>query len=165
MPPPESPNPPELHAPALVKGPFYSTAQLPDSPKPPNDQWRGVLISAPAQAVLSLRQPMVLLHGFYRVPGTNFTPEARLKITAIDAGTKRQYSALAGQREASPDEPPPRRPPPDPELMKTMIFSQHFNTDLIAALGLPWTNATYKVKAEFGSMPSNEISVQVVVQQ
>lgn len=153
-----------MHAPALPRGPYYSTAQHPDSPKPPNPQWRGVLISAPPRFTLTLRQPLAILRGYYKIQGTNYPADDRLKLIAVDLATKQEYSATAGQRDPSPDEPPPPSEPPDPEVLKRMIFSQHFNADLIGTLRLPWTNATYKVRAEFGPILSNEITVQVIIQ-
>lgn len=144
--------------------PFYNSEEHPDSPKPPNPQFRGVLISAPAQNTLSARSPLVLLRGSYRIQGSNYPANDRIRLVAIDIASKRQYAAFAGQRDPSPDAPPPPSDPPNVETVRKMIFSGFFNTDLMATLGLPWTNATYKVRAEFGTIPSNEIPVQIIVQ-
>ena len=46
-----------------------------------------------------------------------------------------------------------------------MVFSGFFNVDLMATLSLPWSNATYKVRADFGNIPSGEIVVEIVIQQ
>lgn len=107
---------------------------------------------------------MVILRGSYRIAGTNYPANDRLRLTAVD-GNRRQFEGVAGQRDSSPDEPPPPSDPPDTETIKRMIFSGYFNVDLMATLGLPWTNATYKVKAELGNIPSNEIVMEIVVQQ
>lgn len=149
----------------LFANPYYSADEHPQSPKPPNPQWRGVMIAAPAEAVLTLRQPMLLLRGSYRIQGTNYPANDRLKLIAVDVVAKREYTGFAGQRDASPDVPPPSSAPPDPEIVKRMIFSGFFNADLVATLKLPRVSATYRVRAEFGDIPSNEITVQIVVQQ
>jgi hypothetical protein len=143
--------------------PFFSSEQHPESPKPPNAQWRGVLIAAPAQAALTVRTPIVLLRGTYRIQGANYPKEDRLRLVATEVATRKQFAALAGQHDPSPDVPPPDSETPDPETLKRMIFSGFFNTDLVATLKLPWTNATYRVRAELGTIPSNEITVQIVV--
>lgn len=144
--------------------PFYNADQNPQSPKPPNPQWRGVLIAAPGQAVLTLRQPLLLLHGYYRIPGSDYPANDSIKLIAVDLGSKREFSAVAGQRDASPDVPPPPSAPPDPQTVKLMVFSGYFNTDLAGLLKLPRAAATYRVRAEFGAIPSNEITIQVTVQ-
>ena len=137
---------------------------MPDSPKPANELWRGVIISAPEKATLSPSRPMVLLCGFFRVQGGNYPKDDRLKVIAADISTKKEYTAFLGQHDSNPDVPPPPRQPPNPEVVKRMVFSQHFNSDIMAALGLPWANATYKVQVHFGDLRSNEITVQVIVQ-
>ena len=101
----------------------------------------------------------------YRIAGASYPKNDRLRIIAVDAASRRQFEAAAGQRDPSPDEPPPPSDPPDPETVRRMIFSGFFNADLMATLGLPWTNATYKVRAELGNIPSNEIVVEIVIQQ
>ncbi len=161
MPTPTSPNPPET-PPAIAA--FYSTDKLPTSPKPENELWRGVIISAPERATLSRSKPALLLSGFFRVQGANFPKDDRLKVVATDTATKKESSAFLGQKDNSPDVPPPPRKAPDPEVVKRMVFSQYFNSDIMAALGLPWANATYKVRVQFGDLRSNEITVQVIVQ-
>ncbi len=145
-------------------GPYYNADEHPQSPKPPTPQWRGVMIAAPGQVVLMLRQPMLLLHGTYRIQGTNYPAKDRLKLIAVDVNTKREYVGVAGQRDPNPDVPPPPAEPPDPQVLKRMVFSGFFNTDLIATLKLPRAAAVYRVRAEFGSIPSNEITIQVTLQ-
>src|SRR5687767_1602812 len=159
------PDPPEIRAPAVLRGPFYSTEQHADSPKATNAAWRGIIISAPPQVTLGPRQPMVILRGHSRIQGTNYPADDKLKLFAVNVATKQEYTAIAGQRDPSPDEPPPPSTPPDPEVVKKMVFSKYFNTDLMATLGLPWTNATYRVRAQIGPIPSNEISIQVITSE
>ena len=143
--------------------PYYNADQDPQSPKPPSPLWWGVMIEAQAENVLSLRQPMLLLHGAYRIQGSNYPAKDHIKIIAVDVATKREYTAIAGQRDASPDVPPPPSDPPDPETVKRMVFSGFFNTDLVGTLRLPLVSAIYRVRVEFGIIPSNEINVRVIV--
>ena len=150
--------------PNVPAGPYYTADEHPQSPKPPNPQWRGVMIAAQTQAVLTLRQPMLLLHGCYRIQGANYPAKDRLKLIVVDMSSKREFNGVAGQREASPDVPPPPSAPPDPETVKRMVFSGFFNTDLVAMLQLPRVPATYRVRAELGNIPSNEVTIQVTVQ-
>ena len=161
MPTPASPNPPQTPP---SRPAFYSTAQLPTSPKPENELWRGVIISAPAKATLSRSHPMLMLSGFFRIQGASYPKNDRRKVTAVDIATKKEYTAFLGQKDSNPDDAPPPRQPPDPEVVKRMVFSQYFNSDIMAALGLPWANATYKVRVDLGDIRSNEIVVQVVVE-
>ena len=147
----------------LLANPYFSAAEHPDGPKPPQPQWRGVMISAPAEIVLSLRDPMVILRGCYRISGANYPAKDRLKLIAVDVATKREYTGGAGQRDSSPDVPPPPSDPPDPETIKRMVFSGFFNADLMGTLKLPFTSGTYRIRAEFGNIPSNEITVKITV--
>lgn len=107
---------------------------------------------------------MILLHGTYRLSGGNYPANDRLKFTATDVATRREYSGYAGQQDASPDVPPPDAEKPDPEVLKRMVFSGFFNADLVATVHLPWTAATYRVRVDLGPIPSNEITVQVLGQ-
>ncbi|MBI5384815.1 MAG: hypothetical protein HZA90_09030 [Verrucomicrobia bacterium] len=157
-------NAPDLAGASLLNSPFYNTDELPESPKPPNPQWRGVLIDAPAQAVLSLKQPMIILRGTYRIQGTNYPANDRLRLVAVDAATKQEYAGTAGQRDPSPDVPPPKTEEPDPEVVKRMVFSGFFNADLVATVKLPRAAGLYRVRAELGNLKSNEITIQVAVQ-
>ena len=122
------------------------------------------MISAPERATLSQTRPILMLSGFFRVQGGSYPKDDRLKVTASDVASKKEYTAFLGQKDSSPDVPPPPRQPPDPEVVKRMVFSQHFNSDILAALGLPLTNAIYKVRVDLGNIRSNEITVQVIVQ-
>jgi len=144
--------------------PYYSADQHPQSPRPPNPDWRGVMIAAPPEAVLTARQPLLILRGCYRIAGTNYPANDRLKLIAVDIATRREYNGLAGQSDPSPDVPPPPSAPPDPETVRRMIFSGFFNADLMGTLKLPLAPATYRVRAEFGNLPSNELTIRVAVQ-
>jgi hypothetical protein len=157
-------SPPDLAGANAFISPFFSAEEFPDSPKPANPQWRGVLIAAPARTVLTLRQPMVIVRGTYRIQGTNYPARDRLKLVAVDLNSKKEYSGLAGQRDASPDAPRPPSKQPDPETFKRMVFSGFFNADLVATLGLPRVSASYRVWAELGPIRSNEITLHVVAQ-
>lgn len=148
---------------SLFANPYYNADQNPQSPKPPSPQWRGVMIEAPGEVILSLRQPMLLLHGTYRIQGSNYPAKDNLRIIAVDAATKREYTGIAGQRDSSPDAPPPPSEPPNPETVKRMVFSGFFNTDLVGTLRLPLASANYRVRVEFGNIPSNEINIRVIV--
>src|SRR5262245_5037418 len=86
----ESMSPPD--AGTNLFSPFYNSDETPQSPKPPNPNWRGVLIDAPPESVVTLRQPMVLLRGTYRIQGTNYPANDRLRIIAIDPATKKEFS-------------------------------------------------------------------------
>jgi hypothetical protein len=154
-------NPPEPAAQPSYGSPFFNTLEGPDSPKPPSPGWRGLLIAGPSRAVLSLKQPMLLLRGTYRIQGDAYPKDDRLRLVAIDVRTRQEYSQTAGQRDASPDEPPPPAVPPDPAVTRRMVFSGHFNADLMGTLHLPWAPATYRVLARMGDLQSNELTVQV----
>lgn len=157
--------PPEPSGPKLPISPFFSTAEDPRSPQPPNPSWRGLLLSAPPQAVLSLRQPMVLVHGSYRIQGDAYPADDRLRLVAVDTATGVEYAGEAGERDPSPTLPPPEpEEPVEPEVFKRMIFSGFFNADLMATARLPWKSGTYKVRAELGRIRSNENTLQIVVQ-
>jgi hypothetical protein len=160
-------SPPSQASPSVamndLASPFFGSEEHPESPKPPNPQWRGVLIAAPEQAVLTLRTPGILLRGTYRIQGGNYPKDDRLRLTATDIVSRKQFTGAAGQRDPSPDVPPPDSEAPDPETLKRMIFSGFFNADLVATVKLPWTNATYRVRAELGPIQSNEVTVQVLV--
>jgi hypothetical protein len=149
---------------SVLGSPFYNTLETPDSPRPPNPQWRGVMISAAERNILSLRSPMVLLRGMYRIQGSQYPAKDRLKLTAVDIRTRQEYTGFAGQKDASPDAPPPEGldEPPDPATMARMVFSGFFNTDLRGVLGLPATPGSYRVWAEYGPIKSNEITLQIV---
>ena len=147
----------------LLANPYYNADEHRDSPKPSAPQWRGVMISAPGEVVLNLRNPMLILRGCYRISGANYPAKDRLKLIAVDVATKREYTAEAGQRDSSPDVPPPPSDPPDPETVKRMVFSGFFNADLMGTLKLPFTSGTYRIRAEFGNIPSNEITVKITV--
>lgn len=147
----------------LYEKPFYNSTETPDSPHPPHDGWRGVLISAPAQVTLTTRQPMILVRGTYRIQGDKYPKDDRLRLIAVNVATKQEYARTAGQRDPSPDEPPPKTEPPDPAVIKRMIFSGFFNADLVGTAMLPWASATYRVRAELGDIRSNEITIQVNV--
>jgi hypothetical protein len=144
--------------------PFYNSTETPDSPRPPNDAWRGVLISTPTQATLTAKQPMLLIRGTWRIQGDKYPKDDRLRLIAVNLATKQEYARTAGQRDPSPDEPPPKTEPPDPAVIKRMIFSGFFNADLLGTVRLPWAAATYRVRAELGDIRSNEITIQVQVQ-
>jgi len=148
----------------VFPNPYYNANEGPQSPKPPNAQWRGVMIAAPNPAVITLRNPQVLLHGTYRIQGANYPANDSLKLTAIEMVSKKEFTAIAGQHDASPSVPPPPEAPPDPQMLKRMVFSGFFNTDLIATLKLPRVGATYRVRADLGNIPSNEIMVQITLQ-
>lgn len=148
----------------LFASPFFSAQETPESPKPPQPQWRGVMIAAPTEAKLSLKQPMIIVRGTYRISGANYPANDRIKLVAINIATKREFSGYAGQRDASPDVPPPDSEKADPAVLKRMVFSGFFNADLVATVKLPWTSASYRVRAEFGTIPSNEVTIQVLNQ-
>ena len=107
---------------------------------------------------------MLTLSGYFSIQGGNYPKNDRKKATAVNIVTKQEFSGFLGQRDTSPDDPPPPRKAPDPEVVKRMIFSGYFNSDIMAALDLPWANATYKVRVNLGDIPSNEITVQVSVE-
>jgi hypothetical protein len=148
----------------LFSSPFFSAQETPENPKPPQPQWRGVMIAGPAQAKISLKEPMIIVHGTYRISGANYPANDRIKFVAINVATKREFTGYAGQRDASPDAPRPPSEKADPSVLKRMVFSGFFNADLVATVKLPWTTASYRVRAEFGAIPSNEITVQVLSQ-
>lgn len=155
MPPPDSPTD--------FLSPYYNADEHPESPKPPGPEWRGVMIAAPAQIVLSLRNPLLILRGCYCIQGSEYPADDQIKITALDEQAKRKYTGVAGQRDASPEVPRPAKAPPKPETLKRMVFSGFFNADLLGTLGLPPATATYRVRVEFGNIPSNEITIQVAL--
>jgi hypothetical protein len=148
----------------VFTSPFFSAQETPESPKPPQPQWRGVMIAGPAQAKISLKEPMIIVRGTYRISGANYPANDRIKLVAINIATRHEYTGYAGQRDASPDVPPPESEKPDPQVLKRMVFSGFFNADLVATVKLPWNSASYRVRAEFGTIPSNEITVQVLGQ-
>ena len=157
-------NAPDLPGTNAFTSPFYNADELPDSPKPPNPTWRGLLLEVPAQAVLSLKQPMIVVHGTYRIQGANYPVNDRLRLVAVDAFTKKEYTGSAGQRDANLDAPPPKTEPPDPAVVKRMVFSGFFNADLVATAKLPLAAGTYRVRAFLGDLGSNEITIQITVQ-
>ncbi len=146
--------------------PFFSAQKSPDSPVPPSSAWRGLLIQAPAEAVLDAGHPMILVHGTYRIQGRDYPRDDRLVLKAVDAATGKVYEAEAGDRDPSPQAPPPPPPPePDPAVLARMVYSGHFSADLVATLGLPRVEARYRVSAALGSIVSNEVLLRVVVRE
>ena len=156
-------SPPEILGASAAAGPFFSASEHADSPKPPNAQWRGVMITAPAETVLSPRQPMILIRGTYRISGDNYPAKDTLKLVALDVQTKKEYSGVAGQQDPSRSIPRPLSPPPDPQKLARMVFSGFFNADLVATLKLPPAPATYRVRAELGPIVSNDVTIKVVI--
>jgi len=146
--------------------PYYDAQEHPDSPQAPNPQWRGVLISAPERSVLTLRQPMVILRGTFAIQGNQMTESSRLVLKAVDLRTKQEYSGVAGQQDPSPVVPDPNadepEDPEDIELARQMIYTGFFNTDIIGMLGLPRSPGAYRVWAEYGTVKSNEINLQIL---
>jgi hypothetical protein len=147
----------------LYAKPYYSATRMPLSPQPPHDGWRGVLIHVPQEVTLTLKQPTVLLHGTYRIQGDKYPKQDLLRLVAVELASKKEYSGVAGQRDDSPDAPPPPAPAPAPAVIQRMVFSGFFNADLVATLKLPWSSASYRVRAELGDIRSNDVTVKVAV--
>jgi hypothetical protein len=141
--------------------PFFDAVEYPDSPQPPNARWRGILISAPSQVVLTIKQPLLLVRGTYRIQGDTYPKDDTLYLAAFDTLTRKEYIQAAGQQDESPDEPPPPSDPEDPALVQRMVFSGYFNADLAGMLGLPWAPATYRVMARMGHLQSNQLVIRV----
>lgn len=145
--------------------PFFSAQKLPASPVAPSGQWRGVLIKAPERAAINIGKPVVLLSGLARISGTDYPKDDRLKLTAIDLATRKEYTAFLGQAEENHVvPPPPPANPPNPDVIKRMIFTRHFNSDIRAALSLPIANATYRLTLQIGDLRSNDLTVQIVIE-
>jgi hypothetical protein len=143
---------------------LFNTQKHDDSPAPPHEVWRGVLIKAPAIVRLDPRRPVVIVRGVYVLSGLQVPPKATLKLIAIDVQSRKRYEALMGQQDPSPDEPAPDPPPLDPGLRERLTFNGHFNAELMATLNLPLVPASYVVSAHVGTALSNEISVKLQLQ-
>jgi hypothetical protein len=123
-----------------------------------------VSIAAPAQIALGAKAPVAILRGTYRIQGDKYPSPDTLVIHAIDMASKKEYQGAAGQQDSSPVGKRPASAPPNPETIKRMVFTGHFNTDLILTLKLPIASATYKVRADLGNIQSNEITLRIIVQ-
>lgn len=121
------------------------------------------MIQSAPQAALTARQPLILVHGTYRIQASDFPPDARLRLVALDQRTKQEYAGGVGQRDASPDVPPPKTSEPPAETLQRMVITGYFNTDLVATVKLPWASAIYRIHAELAGNLSNEITIQVTV--
>lgn len=143
--------------------PFFSTDELPESPKPPSPAWRGVLIQAQTTHQLSRDKFEVPVYGLYKLDGSTYPlGEDDLRIYAVDMATKLATESGLGERDESPDMPQEGATPLKREDIADMLFTGHFNCDVAGTLALPPKSAKYRVWASLGKIRSNEILIEII---
>ena len=148
----------------MIDGPFFDTKKVPESPEPPSPDWSGILIQALAAHQLTMKQRKALIHGYYRLGGSEYPlDDDDLRIHAVNMATKLTYEAGAGQRDDSPIEPEEPRPPLSRDDIRDMVFTGYFNTDLMLTLKLPPTGGKYRVWVTMGPVKSNELLLEISV--
>lgn len=141
----------------------FSTDQHADSPKPPSPAWTGILITGPANVVVGTLVPTVIVRGTYRIKGLDYPAKARWKLVVVEPGKPKPVAVELGQKDPSPVAPDPAGEQPlDDKTKAKMTYVGYFNADLFPSTGIVPKPGNYVVRAELGSLRSNEIAIKVV---
>ena len=151
--------------------PLNTRESTPCSPKDPGPNWRGILIQAPKQVVISRGQEAKTAYagipvcGLYTLDLASLMDGAPMMLILKDQATQAIYTGAVVDKDPSPEEPPPPEKPLDPEALKGLATSSYFNPNIASYVRLPARPATYQVMVKYGGMQSNIVTIQILVGQ
>lgn len=138
------------------------------SPKEPSQDWRGILIAAPANVSFGGDENKSPDGAFARVPICGFymldaygAPTGAMVLHAENVESGEKFSGAVGEDDPSPDEPPPPTEPHDYTVLEGVSVEGYFNPNLAKFVQLPQESATYKVHVEWGKKKSNVVTIEL----
>ncbi len=143
----------------------YSNEQNPCSPENPGITWRGILLNAPKEIILSPLEDSIVIPicGFYQLDLSKMQQSEALKFVVTIAEPKGSFSGFMIDSDPNHDAPNPDEKPIDPKDLVGMSTSTYFNLNLLTYVKFPTIAGEYRVFADYAGSRSNILNFKISI--